>query len=94
MNGKDAEVDLRLVMQKRLVITGSTLRARDVTFKAAIGEALEKNIWPLLNNGSIKPVIYKIFPLAAASEAHVLMESSQHIGKIILNLSKSEKTIK
>ena len=84
MNGRNAEVDLIMVMQKRLTLTGSTLRARDTAFKSQIAAELEKNIWPLLANGSIKPVINKVFGANEAAYAHRLMESSQHIGKIVI----------
>jgi len=86
MRGKDVQIDLGLVMAKRLNITGSTLRARDTGFKSAIASSLEKNIWPLLEQGKIKPVIYKVFPMQQAAQAHELMESSEHIGKVILSL--------
>ena len=84
MKGKDVQVDLSMVMRKRLTITGSMLRSRDTSFKTAITEKLEKNIWPLLRSGQIKPVIYKVFPAGEAARAHALMESSSHMGKIIL----------
>ncbi|ASU36765.1 NAD(P)H-quinone oxidoreductase [Mucilaginibacter xinganensis] len=84
MNGKDAQVDLSVVMRKRLTITGSMLRARETAFKAGIAHSLEKAIWPLIEAGRIKPVISKIFPAEQAAEAHRLMESSAHTGKIIL----------
>jgi NADPH2:quinone reductase len=84
MNGRNAEVDLMMLMQKRLTLTGSTLRARDTDFKSQIAAELEKNIWPLLANGSIKPVINKVFESNEAAYAHRLMESSQHIGKIVI----------
>lgn len=71
-------------MVKRLTITGSTLRARSPEFKGQIAAKLEKYIWPKLADGTIKPIIYKSFPLAEASKAHELMESSEHIGKIVL----------
>ena len=87
MKGKDAQVDLAQVMMKRLVITGSTLRARDVAFKAAIAQNLQKTIWPLLASGLIKPVIYKIFKAEEAAQAHELMESSTHTGKIVLSFA-------
>jgi NADPH2:quinone reductase len=85
MNGKDVQVDLSAVMRKRLNITGSALRSRDTAFKSAIAKNLQEHIWPLLTSGKIKPVIYKIFPADEASKAHQLMESSEHMGKIILN---------
>lgn len=85
MMGKDVQVDLSPIMRKRLTITGSTLRSRDVAFKAHIAQSLEKIIWPLLASGEIKPVINKVFPATQAAEAHRLMESSAHVGKIVLN---------
>ncbi|MBD1387667.1 NAD(P)H-quinone oxidoreductase [Mucilaginibacter rigui] len=85
MKGKNVEIDLAEVMRKRIYITGSTLRPRDVAFKSAIAQNLEKHIWPFLASGKIKPVIYKIFPAAKAAEAHRLMESSEHMGKIVLS---------
>ena len=85
MKGKHAQVDLSAVMRKRLNITGSMLRPRDTEFKSAIAKSLEKHIWPLLASGKIKPVVYKTFPASEASKAHELMESSGHMGKIILN---------
>jgi NADPH2:quinone reductase len=84
MKGKDVQVDLSIVMRRRLTVTGSTLRARDTSFKAAIAQNLEKSIWPLIEAGKIKPVIYKTFPAEKAADAHRLMESSEHIGKIVL----------
>ena len=69
-----------------MTITGSTLRARSPEFKGAIAENLKKYIWPKIDTGEIKPIIYKTFPLKEAYKAHELMESSEHIGKIILSL--------
>ncbi|MBS1525246.1 MAG: NAD(P)H-quinone oxidoreductase [Bacteroidetes bacterium] len=86
MKGKDAQIDLSLVMRKRLTITGSTLRSRDATFKSAIATKLEANIWPLLASGEIRPIIHSVFPLKDAAKAHELMESSDHSGKIVLSL--------
>ncbi|MGZ8191268.1 MAG: NAD(P)H-quinone oxidoreductase [Methylococcaceae bacterium] len=85
-NGTKAEINLLPVMLKRLTITGSTLRARDDAFKAGIANKLYSNVWPLLASGKIKPIIHSTFALNDAAEAHKLMESSQHIGKIILEL--------
>lgn len=85
-NGIKTEINLLPVMLKRLTITGSTLRARNTAFKVEIAEQLQKNVWPLLATGKIKPVIYQSFPLAEAEKAHALMESSVHMGKIILTL--------
>jgi NADPH2:quinone reductase len=85
MHGKEAQIDLSLVMRKRLTVTGSTLRSRDAVFKGAIASKLEQNIWPLLASGEIKPVIHSVFSAKDAAKAHELMESSEHIGKIVLN---------
>jgi NADPH2:quinone reductase len=86
MKGKDVAIDLSEVMRKRLIITGSMLRSREVAFKTGIAQSLEKNIWPLLASGAIKPIIYKVFPAGKAADAHRLMESSEHTGKIVLDL--------
>ena len=88
MKGKDVNIDLSIVMRKRLNITGSMLRSREISFKAAIAQNLEKNIWPLLKSGEIKPIIYKVFPADQAAAAHQLMESSEHIGKIVLDFEQ------
>jgi NADPH:quinone reductase len=79
-------VDFRRIMLKRLHHTGSTLRARSIADKGAIARAVEDNVLPLLAAGKVKPVIYKTFPLNEASAAHALMESSAHIGKIVLTV--------
>jgi NADPH2:quinone reductase len=84
--GNLAEINFGVVMMKRLTITGSTLRARSVEQKGAIASALRREIWPLLDAGKLKPIIFKTFPLAEAAAAHRLMESSEHIGKIMLTL--------
>jgi NADPH2:quinone reductase len=84
LKGSRVEVDLLPVMVKRLTFTGSTLRPRSVAEKAEIARALETRVWPLLAKGQIRPQIYKTFPLAEAAEAHRLMESSAHVGKIVL----------
>ncbi len=84
LGGSAAEVDFLPVMLKRLTVTGSTLRARDVAFKGAIAQALSEKVWPLIEAGQVKPVIHQTFPLAQAAEAHRLMETSGHIGKIVL----------
>lgn len=84
MKGGKAEWNALDIMRKRLTITGSTLRNRDADFKASLAKAIQKNIWPLIESGKFKPVIYKTFPLAEAAQAHELMESSRHIGKIVL----------
>lgn len=82
--GVKSEFNAGMVLRKRLVITGSTLRPRPVAFKAAIASALKANVWPLLESGAIKPVIHSTFAAADAAKAHELMESNQHIGKIVL----------
>lgn len=86
-NGVKTEINLLPIMLKRLAITGSTLRARSINFKAEIAKQLINKVWPLLESGEIKPVIYQSFSLDQADQAHELMESSQHIGKIILMVS-------
>ena len=86
LGGSKAEVDFLPVMLKRLTLTGSTLRPRPVDFKAAIARALEQNVWPLVEKGTVRPVVFKTLPLAQAAEAHRLMESSAHIGKIVLQV--------
>ncbi len=86
LKGAKVEVNLMPVMLKRLTLTGSTLRPRSVEFKAAIAQRLRKKVWPLIEKGRIKPVIHATFPLARAADAHRLMESSAHIGKIVLEV--------
>ena len=82
--GVKAEFNAGLVLRRRLHITGSTLRPRPVAFKTAIAQALRERVWPLLEQGRVKPVIHSTFDAARAAESHVLMESNQHIGKIVL----------
>ena len=82
--GAKSEFNAGLVLRKRLTITGSTLRPRPVAFKTGIAQSLRAKVWPLIESGAIKPVIHSTFPAAQASKAHELMESNQHIGKIIL----------
>jgi putative PIG3 family NAD(P)H quinone oxidoreductase len=86
LKGPKVELDWMAVMQKRLTLTGSTLRPRPVEEKGAIARALRAEVWPLLEKGRVRPVIHATFPLAQAAEAHRLMESSQHIGKIVLTV--------
>ena len=86
LRGPKTELSIDAVMRRRLTLTGSTLRPRSVEFKGAIAHSLREKIWPLIEAGKIKPEIYKTFPLAQAAEAHRLMESSQHIGKIVLTV--------
>ena len=82
--GLDAQFNAGLVLRRRLTITGSTLRPRPVAFKGAIAQALREHVWPLLASGAVKPVIHTTFPAAQAAQAHALMESNQHVGKIVL----------
>jgi NADPH:quinone reductase len=86
LGGSRAEINMALILTKRLTLTGSTLRARTVAQKAAVADAVRKNVWPLLAAGRVRPVIHATFPLAEASEAHRLMETSNHIGKIVLTV--------
>ena len=82
--GIQSEINAGLVLRKRLTVTGSTLRARPISFKAAIAQACLGKVWPLIESGQIKPVIHSTFVAANAARAHALMESNQHIGKIVL----------
>lgn len=86
LGGAKASIDLGHVLRRRLTITGSTLRPRSIDFKAKIADDLRKNIWPLIESGAIKPIIHKVFPLEDAAQAHVLMETSTHIGKLVLKV--------
>jgi NADPH:quinone reductase-like Zn-dependent oxidoreductase len=82
--GNKVELDVNPVMRRRLTITGSALRARPVADKGAIAAGLRQSVWPKLDSGEIRPVIHATFPLAQAAAAHRLMESGDHIGKIVL----------
>ncbi|ODT33467.1 MAG: NAD(P)H-quinone oxidoreductase [Hydrogenophaga sp. SCN 70-13] len=82
--GVKAEFNAGLVLRRRLTVTGSTLRPRPVAFKAAIARSLREHVWPLLESGAIKPVIHQVFAPAQAAEAHTLMESNRHVGKLVL----------
>ncbi len=82
--GVNAEFNAGVVLRKRLTITGSTLRPRSLEFKTSIAKALREKVWPLLASGAIKPVIHSTFAAVDAAKAHALMESNQHIGKIVL----------
>jgi NADPH:quinone reductase len=84
MGGPKAEINVGAIMQKRLIVTGSTLRPRPVSDKAAIAAAVLDRVWPLLESGAVRPIIHATFPLRDAAGAHRLMESSAHIGKIVL----------
>ncbi|MFY3386906.1 NAD(P)H-quinone oxidoreductase [Paracidovorax sp. MALMAid1276] len=82
--GVKSEFNAGLVLRRRLTITGSTLRPRPVAFKGAIARSLRESVWPLLEAGTVRPVIHSTFAAADAAQAHALMESNQHIGKIVL----------
>jgi NADPH2:quinone reductase len=85
--GDMATLNMTSVLMRRLTITGSTLRPRTVEYKAAIANVLREKVWPLIESGQIRPVIYKSFPLSKAAQAHALMESGAHVGKIVLEVA-------
>ncbi|MEJ5960799.1 NAD(P)H-quinone oxidoreductase [Pedobacter immunditicola] len=89
MKGNHVSLNLTKVMQKRITITGSTLRTRELSFKTSLAADIHKKVWPVMESGNFKPVIFATFPLKDAYKAHELMESSQHIGKIILEVESS-----
>ena len=86
LRGPKTELDINELMRRRLTVSGSTLRPRTVDFKGYLAKNLREKIWPLIEAGRIRPEIFKTFPLAQASEAHRLMETSQHIGKLVLTV--------
>lgn len=86
MSGAKTEINLNIILAKRLTLTGSTLRSRSVAQKALVAQAVHRHVWPLIAAGLVKPIVHATFPLDQASEAHRLMESSQHIGKIVLQV--------
>lgn len=85
--GATAEINIGLVMVKRLVLTGSTLRSRSVEFKTLVADELSRSVWPLVAEGQLKPIIDSTFPLAQAADAHRRMEASAHVGKIVLTVN-------
>jgi len=85
--GSKANVDLRPIMQKRLIVTGSTLRGRAAEEKARLVQEVEAKVWPWVISGQLKPLIYKVFPIKNATEAHKVMETGAHIGKIVLEVA-------
>lgn len=87
LGGSKANIDLGQVLRRRLTISGSTLRPRSVEFKADIAAKLQTNVWPMLESRRVKPVIFKVFSLEDAVDAHVLMETSTHIGKLVLQVN-------
>lgn len=84
MNGSKAEIDIRLVMQKRLVLTGSTLRNRPVAEKAELARGIHETVWPWIEAGKVKPAIFRTFPLEETAQAHAALEAGYHVGKIVL----------
>ena len=82
--GTKAALDVGALLRKRLAIIGCTLRPRSVAYKTVIARELREHVWPLIEAGKVKPVIHKVFPAARAAQAHALMESSTHVGKIVL----------
>ncbi|HEV2984694.1 MAG TPA: NAD(P)H-quinone oxidoreductase [Vicinamibacterales bacterium] len=84
LEGAKAELNIQTIMHRRLTVTGSTLRARPIADKGVIAAAVHQHVWPLLESGAVKPIIYATFPLRNASEAHRVMEASVHIGKLVL----------
>jgi len=87
LGGAKSTVSLNEILRRRLVLTGSTLRPRPVEFKGAIARSLRERVWPHIESGRIRPVVFRIFPLDEAAQAHALMESGQHIGKIVLSVA-------
>lgn len=83
--GTRSQIDAGLLLRKRIAITGSTLRPRSLAYKAALAKGLREQVWPWLEAGRVKPVIHQVFPAAQAAQAHALMESSAHVGKIMLD---------
>lgn len=88
IGGTKATVDLAPLLSHRLTLTGSGLRTRSVAFKSAVARELEQRVWPLIAAGKIRPVVYRTFPLEQAAAAHALMESNEHIGKIVLTIAR------
>lgn len=86
LGGRMGPIDLAQIVHRQLLVTGSTLRPKSNAFKAKIARNLRKHVWPLMDEGHIKPVIYKTFPLEQAMDAHLLMQSNTHIGKIVLQV--------
>jgi putative PIG3 family NAD(P)H quinone oxidoreductase len=87
LNGPKAEIFIPLVMMKRLTLTGSTLRARSLSFKSLVADEIARTVWPHVEDGRLKPVIDRVFPLSDAAGAHALMDSGAHVGKIVLDMT-------
>jgi putative PIG3 family NAD(P)H quinone oxidoreductase len=88
LRGPQVQLDLRPFLQKRLTLTASSLRPRTVEEKGALARALREHVWPLIEDGRVRPVIHATFPLEQAADAHRLMESSAHIGKLVLTVRR------
>jgi NADPH2:quinone reductase len=86
LGGRQAAIDLRAVMNKRLLITGSMLRSRPVAEKSLLASAVEQHLWPFFEAGRLRPTVTRVFPLAQAGEAHQFMESGEHMGKLVLEV--------
>jgi NADPH2:quinone reductase len=84
LHGVKAEINIQTIMGRRLTVTGSTLRPRPVADKGAIAAALRQHVWPLLESGTVRPIVHATFPLRDAAEAHRVMEAGDHIGKLVL----------
>ncbi|HVU58470.1 MAG TPA: NAD(P)H-quinone oxidoreductase [Puia sp.] len=89
MRGKSGMIDIGEIMRKRLVLTGSMLKPRDTAFKSALAAEVEQHVWPLVAKGLIRPFIYKVFPLKEAAAAQALMESNEHVGKLLLRVDQA-----
>jgi NADPH2:quinone reductase len=90
LGGPRATINMMSVLQRRLTVTGSTLRSRPVTEKGAIASAVEEHVWPLIESGAVRPVVHRTFPLASAADAHACMEASEHIGKLVLRVQSHD----
>jgi NADPH2:quinone reductase len=86
--GADVQLNLRKLVQKRLIVTGSTLRSRPIAEKTKLRDGVEQHLWPLIESGRIRPIVDRVYPLAEVAEAHRRMESSQHIGKIVIRIGQ------
>ena len=89
LGGSQATVSLMPILQKRLTVTGATLRPRSVDHKARLAREVERHVWPLVASGRVRPPVHAVFPLAEAAAAHALMESSAHVGKLVLQLQSA-----
>ena len=88
--GREVTADLALIMQKRLIVTGSTLRPRPVAEKAALRDSIRRRLWPQFALGRVRPIVDRIFPLEQAADAHRRMESGEHTGKILLRIDRAQ----